>query len=76
MQRNNSKCKRQNHGHDNEEDIEATVMAGRVEPNEQNSWECKCCNVASNWHRKQSNIPKNMQNIRLEAKIKQWKKVG
>lgn len=63
MQRNDSKSESKNHGHDNEEHIEATVLTRGVEPNEQNSRESKCSDVASHWYCKQSNVPEKSMKI-------------
>lgn len=50
MQGYNCKTKCKNHGHDNEEDIQATVIARGIEPDKQNSWECKSHKIAYDWY--------------------------
>lgn len=52
MQRHNCKTKCKNHGHDNEEDIQATVIARGIEPDKQNSWERKSYKIACDWYYK------------------------
>ena len=57
MQRNDSKGKCKNHGHDNEEHIEAAVLPRWIEPHKQDTRECISCHVADNWYYKQGHVP-------------------
>lgn len=52
MQRNDSKCKSKDHGHHNKEYIEPTIIAGRIEPDKEESRESIGCKIANYGHSK------------------------